>query len=101
MILSPTAANRVLIQCSEAGNRLPGIEDRAACTGHGIDILPGRGRDAAHSLKHIEDDALTAQHDSCVMAHDGNLLSRANADAVENFAVSDDFRMGTHRAVKR
>ena len=100
VILAAPAPYRILIQRSEAGDGLSGIEDRAASTGHRIDVLPRRGGDAAHSLEHIQDDALAAQHDARVMTYHGDLLSGANTDAIKDLAMGHYFRMSTDGTVE-
>ena len=99
------AADGVLIQRAQAGDGLAGVEDFGLGFGggDGADEFVGEGGDAGHALHEVEDDALGGEDAGGVGADDGDGLALADADAVEDLGVGDDFEAagGFHFSVER
>ena len=56
MVRSPAGDDRPLVERAKARRRLARVENPGGRSTHGLDVTPGLGRDARHSLEEIEGD---------------------------------------------
>ena len=101
MVGAAAATHRPLVEHTQPGSGLAGIQDRGLGSGDCIHIAAGEGGDAAHALHDVQDHALTGENHAGIMHDDRNGLSFAQAYTVENLGIAGDIGMRGDRPVQR
>src|SRR6476620_2209823 len=101
VILSAAATHRVLVENTQAGHGLAGIEYAGFRSRDGVHKLSGERGDSAKALQKIQDYALTGKNDPRVVPDHGNRLAVMQSHPIEHFGMTRDLVVRGNGAVER